>query len=99
MSYGAFVHASLAEKRSEVAARSARSGRAVDLIEEHLPEFVVDGCPCPWGVWAVLNLWLQHGEGNESVTRGAVRAERRRLLGRFKAQRGYDPYHPPKDGA
>jgi hypothetical protein len=37
MSYGAFVHASLAEKRSEVAARSARSGRAVDLIEEHLP--------------------------------------------------------------
>jgi hypothetical protein len=92
LSYGAVVHAALAEKRSEQAARTARSERAAQLLRDLLPEVLVDGDVCPWAVWGVLNLWRRHGEDTGTVTVAMVRSERRELLRRFEQQRGYSPY-------
>lgn len=98
MSYGAVVHAALAEKRSEIAARTARSERAIEVLRDKLPETILDGgrYVCPWAVLAVLTLWRRHGDETGAVTVQMVRAERRVLLARFEEQRGYDPYDAPR---
>ena len=78
------------ELTDEEKERSARAQRARDLIHDRLPDLLVDGRPCDWAVWAILDLWSLHGEGN--VRPGQVRAlysERRRaLVGRL----GWDPW-------
>lgn len=69
-----------------MAERSARYRRAWLLAYENFAEL---RCgtesapssmthPCPWLVWAVLNLWDRYGEGNAKPS--AVLVERNRLL-------------------
>lgn len=91
MSYGAFVQASIDERRAatkqrdrQAKDRAEQRRRAVTLVLEHLPETTDErtGTVCGWAVMAVLNLWREHGEGNVKLSQ--VRRERARLLRRLE---------------
>lgn len=73
MSYGAFVQADIDDKTRQgrklteaEQRREERYGRARNLVADRLPELNDgrEGHPCPFAVWAVLDLWRKHGEGN-----------------------------------
>lgn len=99
MSYGQVVHMAVADKdarRRELTAkeaeREARYARAYDLCCDRVPDLHDgrEGRPCPWAVWALLDLWRRHGEGN--VTASQIRRERSRRLAAHRDKYGYDPY-------
>lgn len=87
MSYGAVVQASIDEKARRVREqreadrrREDRYARAYETCRTRLPDVHDgrEGRPCPWAVWALLDLWRTRGEGN--VTPAMVRRERNRRL-------------------
>lgn len=68
------------------------SARAREVIRERLPEFVGRGEPvCSWAVWALLDLWRRHGEGNVSAAQ--IRALREERVARLVDGLGFDPWH------
>ncbi len=70
--------------------RAARLARARDLIWERFPEMVVDGRPCDWAVWSILDLWSEYGEGN--VRAGQVRALYSQRKSELVERLGWDPW-------
>lgn len=96
MSYGAFVSASIDDrKRQERKLTEAERERAERYSRAHRAAFdefpdlrVGTGSnpndlrhPCPWLVWAILNV-----SAKGPVKRGRVLAERRRLMGKTTSE-------------
>jgi hypothetical protein len=70
--------------------RAARLARARDLIHDRMSDLLVDGKPCDWAVWSILDLWSQYGEGNVKAAQvRALYGERRREL---VERLGWDPW-------
>ena len=96
MSYGAFVHHSIEDRKRSARqeterqrAEAERRAKAWRAAFDQFPDLRVgtdaapnERChPCPWLVWAILNV-----SAKGPVKRGRVLAERRRLMGKTTSE-------------